>query len=77
MCLALAIFQLNIRASECSRGLDFLLTVNEGKPISNLLDKENAHQVLEQLKVYIRPIIKFGKLFLIIFELFVSFLVIS
>ncbi|CAB3365494.1 Hypothetical predicted protein [Cloeon dipterum] len=40
--------QLDIRASECSRALDFLIGVNEGRCCENLLDPET--KILEQLK---------------------------
>ncbi|CAB3365491.1 Hypothetical predicted protein [Cloeon dipterum] len=40
--------QLTIRAHECSRALDFLIGVHEGRITENLLDSES--KVLEQLK---------------------------
>ncbi|XP_059486311.1 platelet-activating factor acetylhydrolase-like [Neocloeon triangulifer] len=43
--------QLAIRASECSRALDFLKNVNEGTAVNNLLDPKNMHsQVFEQMR---------------------------
>lgn len=62
------VLQLNIRAGECSRALDFLMSVNEGKSTKNLLDRENKYKVLHQLQV-----IKlfFGLLFSVCIQKFV------